>query len=290
VQEGDVDVAYRSLSPTDVEDLSGQDELTVHDGPGGEIRYLVFNFDTQPYGAKTDEPDEAKATAVRQAVASLIDREELSEQVYSGTYSPLYSFVPEGFAGATEVLKDLYGDGAGAPDAAKAEQVLADAGVETPVSLSIQYSPDHYGPNSGDEYALIEKQLEADGLFDITLASTEWTRYSEDRVSDVYPSYQLGWFPDYSDADNYLTPFFLIDNFLVNHYADQEVNDMILQQAVTPDVDERTALIEDIQARVAEDLPTVPYLQGAQTAVSASDVDGILLDASFKLRFAPITR
>ena len=34
-------------------------------------------------------------------------------------------------------------------------------------------------------------------------------QYSKDRSADVYPAYQLGWFPDFSDADNYLTPFFL---------------------------------------------------------------------------------
>ncbi|GAB2521163.1 ABC transporter substrate-binding protein [Microbacterium petrolearium] len=290
VQEGEVDVAYRSLSASDVADLSGDDSLTVHEGPGGEIRYIVFNFNTQPYGAATDEADPAMALAVRHAVASLIDREALSEDVYDGTYTPLYSYVPQGFAGAAEPLKELYGDGEGGPSAEAAAQFLADAGVETPVPLALQYSPDHYGPSSADEYALIEQQLEADGLFDVTLAGTEWTQYSDDRVNDVYPAYQLGWFPDYSDADNYLTPFFLQENFLVNHYDDQEVNDLILQQASTPDAAEREALIEQIQQLVAEDLSTVPYLQGAQVAVSAADVDGIVLDASFKLRMASITR
>jgi peptide/nickel transport system substrate-binding protein len=290
VQQGDVDVAYRSLAPTDIADLAGDDNLTVHEGPGGEIRYIVFNFNTQPYGATTPEADEAKALAVRQAAASLIDREAISDQVYNGTYTPLYSYVPEGFAGATDALKGLYGDGEGGPDAAKAAEFLEAAGVETPVKLSLQYSPDHYGPNSGDEYALVEEQLEADGLFDVDLKSTEWVQYSEDRTADVYPAYQLGWFPDYSDADNYLTPFFLKENFLGNHYDNPEVNDLILKQAVTPDVDERTGLIEDIQAKVAEDLSTLPLLQGAQTLVSAADVDGVVLDASFKLRFASLTR
>ncbi|NHI17007.1 ABC transporter substrate-binding protein [Microbacterium excoecariae] len=290
VEDGTVDVAYRSLSPSDVEDLSGNDALTVHDGPGGEIRYIVFNFDTQPYGAATDEADADAALAVRQAVASLLDREALSSQVYDGTYTPLYSYVPEGFAGATEPLKEMYGDGAGGPSAEAAAEALDAAGVETPVELSLQYSPDHYGPNSADEYALIEQQLEADGLFDVTLAGTEWVQYSDDRVADVYPAYQLGWFPDYSDADNYLTPFFLTENFLVNHYEDAEVNDLILQQASTPDAAEREALIGEIQQRVAEDLSTVPYLQGAQVAVAASDVSGVVLDASFKLRMASLTR
>ncbi len=88
VQEGDIDVAYRSLSATDVADLRTSDKVAVTDGPGGEIRYIVFNFDTQPYGATTPEADAAKALAVRQAVADLVDREEIADQVYKGTYTP----------------------------------------------------------------------------------------------------------------------------------------------------------------------------------------------------------
>jgi peptide/nickel transport system substrate-binding protein len=289
VQEGEIDVAHRSLSATDIEDLRGQDSVTVHDGPGGEIRYIVFNFATQPSGTETDEADEEKALAVRQAVAALVDRAEIAEQVYKGTYTPLYSFVPDGFTGATEVLKDLYGEN-GAPSVEQATQILEDAGVETPVALSLQYNPDHYGPSSGDEYALVQSQLNESGLFEVELQSTEWVQYSKDRVEDVYPAYQLGWFPDYSDADNYLTPFFLEENFLDNHFSDPEVQEMILQQAVTADPGERTALIEDIQARMGELLSTVPLLQGAQVAIAGTDVQGVTLDASFKFRFAPLTK
>lgn len=60
VQQGDVDVAFRSLSATDIEDLRGDENVKVVDGPGGEIRYITFNFNTQPYGATTPEADEAK--------------------------------------------------------------------------------------------------------------------------------------------------------------------------------------------------------------------------------------
>ncbi|MFV2144160.1 ABC transporter substrate-binding protein [Isoptericola sp. G70] len=292
VQQGSVDVAFRSLSSTDVEDLQGDDNVKVVEGPGGEIRYIVFNFDTQPYGAEQPEADEDKALAVRQAVAHLIDRDAISEQVYKGTYTPLYSYVPAGLTGATESLKELYGDGQGGPDAAAAEQALNDAGVETPVGLSLQYSNDHYGPSSGDEYALIKDQLEESGLFTVDLQTTEWVQYSEDRSSDVYPAYQLGWFPDYSDADNYLTPFFQTENFLSNHYSNPAVDELILEQGVATDPAERTAIIEEIQDTVAQDLSTVPYLQGAQVAVVGADVTGAedTLDPSFKFRYAALAK
>ncbi|RMB57475.1 ABC transporter substrate-binding protein [Tessaracoccus antarcticus] len=292
IQEGNIDVAFRSLSATDIADLRKNDSVKVVDGPGGEIRYIVFNFDTQPFGTKTTEADPAKALAVRQAVADVINRKEISDQVYKGTYTPLYSYVPAGLTGATEVLKDLYGDGSGGPDVDKATKALADAGVTTPVALKLQYSNDHYGPSSGDEYALIKDQLESSKLFSVDLQTTEWVQYSKDRTSDVYPLFQLGWFPDYSDADNYLTPFFLTKNFLGNHYDNSAVNDKILKQASTPDKDARTALIEEIQADVAADLSTVPYLQGAQVAVVGTSVKGAedTLDASFKFRYGALSK
>jgi peptide/nickel transport system substrate-binding protein len=292
VQEGNIDVAFRSLSATDIADLKKNDKVKVVDGPGGEIRYIVFNFNTQPFGATTPEADPAKALAVRQAVADLIDRDAIASQVYKDTYTPLYSFVPKGLTGATESLKSLYGDGSGKPDADKAKATLAAAGITGPVTLALQYNPDHYGPGSGDEYALIKDQLESSGLFTVNLQSTEYVQYVKDRTTDVYPAYQLGWFPDYSDADNYLTPFFLKENFLANHYDNPAVNDMILQQAVTTDPDARTKLIEQIQDAEAKDLSTLPYLQGAQVAVTGTDVTGTsdTLDASFKFRYGALAK
>ncbi|TDW31558.1 ABC transporter substrate-binding protein [Cryobacterium psychrophilum] len=292
VQEGGIDVAWRSLSATDIDDLRGNDKVQVVDGPGGEIRYIVFNFDTQPFGATTADADPAKALAVRAATADVVNRAELADQVYKGTYTPLYSYVPDGLTGATESLKGLYGDGEGGPDVDKARATLDAAGVSTPVALNLQYNTDHYGPGSSDEYALIKDQLESSGLFTVDLQSTEYVQYVKDRTADVYPLYQLGWFPDYSDADNYLTPFFLTENFIKNHYSDTEVNDLILQQAVTPDKAERTALIEQIQDKVADQLPTLPLLQGAQVAITGTNISGAedTLDASFKFRYGALSK
>jgi len=288
IQQGNIDVAYRSLSATDIKSLSSDKKVKVVNGPGGEIRYIVFNFNTMPYGATTPQADPKKALAVRQAAADLIDRKPLASEVYKDTYTPLYSYVPQGLTGATESLKSMYGDGKGGPSLDKAKKTLADAGVSTPIDLKLQYNTDHYGPSSSDEYAMIKDQLEKGGLFKVDLQSTEYVQYNKDRVADVYPAYQLGWFPDYSDADNYLTPFFSKDNFLANHYDNPEVQKLITQQLGTTDQAARTKLIEQIQDKVAGDLSTLPFLQGSQVAITGTDVAGTTLDASFKFRFAPM--
>ena len=295
VQQGQIDVAYRSLTPTDISDLSKDKKVKVVTGPGGEERFLTFNFRIQPYGEKTSEPNAAKAKAVRQAVANLIDRDELASKVYKNTYTPMYSFIPDGLTSHSDTLKSAYGDGNGKPSTDKAKKVLSDAGVKIPVDLKLQYNPDHYGSSSADEYAAIKSQLESSGLFKVDLQSTEWTQFNKDRVvtedSDgSYPVYQLGWFPDYSDPDNYLSPFFRDGNFVNNGYSNKEINDLIVKQAGEKDESARENILKEIQEKETDDLSTIPLLQGAQTAVTGTSVKGVVLDASFRFRYASITK
>ncbi len=291
VQQGNIDVAGRILTATDVSDLEKDSKVKVHKGPGGELRYIVFNFDTMPFGAKTPEADAAKSLAVRQAVAHLVDRDVIASQVFKNTYTPVYSYVPKEFEGATEPLKSLYGDGSGKPSLDKAKKVLADAGITSVVDLKLQYT-DRYGTSAADEYALVKEQLEKSGLFTVDLKSTEWTTYTKERRADAYPAYQLGWFPDYSDADNYLTPFFIPGNFLGNHYENTAVTDIVKKQLVTTDKAERSELLGQAQEAIAKDLSTLPLLQGAQVMVAGTDVQGVekTLDASFKTRLGVMSK
>ncbi|MBT1165761.1 ABC transporter substrate-binding protein [Bifidobacterium simiarum] len=294
VEQGQVDVAYRTLTPTDIDSLSKNDKVKVVTGPGGEERFLTFNFKIQPYGEAQKDADANKAKAVRQAVANLIDREAIAKNVYKGTYTPMYSYIPTGVTGQVETFKEKYGEN-GKPSLEKAKKVLSDAGVKTPIDLKLQYNAEHYGSSTADEYAALKSQLEQGGLFKVDLQQTEWTQYQKDRVvtdssNGVYPVYQLGWYPDYSDPDNYLSPFFRDGNFVNNGYSNKTINDLIVKQAGEQDKTKRLALLKQIQELETEDLSTIPLLQGAQTAVTAKNISGVTLDASFRLRYASITK
>ncbi|PJM72656.1 peptide ABC transporter substrate-binding protein [Bifidobacterium primatium] len=294
IEQNQVDVAYRTLTPTDISDLKKNDKVKVVTGPGGEERFITFNMNIMPYGTKQKDADANKAKAVRQAVANLIDREELAQTVYKGTYTPMYSYIPSGITGQVNTFKEKYGEN-GKPSLEKAKKVLADAGVKTPVDLKLQYNAEHYGSSSADEYSAIKSQLEQGGLFKVDLQQTEWTQYQKERVvtdsSDgVYPAYQLGWYPDYSDPDNYLSPFFRDGNFVNNGYANKKINDLIVQQAGEQDKAKRVALLKQIQELETEDISTLPLLQGAQVAVTGTNISGVTLDASFRFRYASVTK
>src|SRR5699024_1759784 len=145
----------------------------------------------------------------------------------------------------------------------------------------------HYGSGSADEYNAVKRQLEATGLFKVNLQSTEWTQYNKERVADAYPIYQLGWYPDFPDADTYLTPFLTPGNFVGAHYCDEDATvgerpcdiDKILPLVKTEQTksgDERISAIKKIQEISATgQMPTLPLLQGKQIAVSGTDITGI---------------
>ena len=63
-------VAHRHRGP------AAKRQRRHHEGPGGEIRYIVFNFNTMPFGATARRP--SKALAVRQAIANLVDRDAIA--------------------------------------------------------------------------------------------------------------------------------------------------------------------------------------------------------------------
>ncbi|MFB7336896.1 ABC transporter substrate-binding protein [Streptomyces adustus] len=291
VQQGTLDAVYRTLTTADLDDLARHKGIKVHTGSGNGIRYLVFDFATQPYGTRTKNADPKKALAVRQAVADSVDRAQLAQQVYKNTYQPLYTSVPDGLTGATPSFRSLYGDKKGGPDQAAAAARLKAAGVRTPVTLNLQYNSDHYGSSSADEYALVKTQLEATGLFKVNLQSTEWTQYGKDRVKHLYPLYQLGWYADYLDADNYLSPFYSANSWVANSYTDPVVRALVQQEETETDAAKRTALIQQAQDKAAAQVPLLPLLQGSTAIVTRSKVSGVPdeLDATYQFRWAGLS-
>jgi peptide/nickel transport system substrate-binding protein len=277
IQQGNIDIAYRKLTPTDVKSLRESDnpDINVVTGKGTAIRYLVFNLSLEP----------GKQKAVRRAAAYMMDREAVAQNVYNGTVTPLYSMVPAGLKGHIDAFKREYGVGT---KAAKAKQVLKDAGIEMPVELQLWYTPTHYGDSSADEYAEIARALETDGVFDVTLKSTEWARYVSAATTDQYPAFQMGWFPDYPDADNYIAPFYGSETTWLNHhYKNQRVDELIRKERASEDPQARLDAFKEIQRITAKDVPIIPVFQAKQIAVVRDSIKGIsnTLDPSYVFRY-----
>ncbi|WP_329122544.1 ABC transporter substrate-binding protein [Streptomyces sp. NBC_01353] len=282
--DNDIDVAYRGLSADDIAALeasatTADQGVEVIQGSSAEVQHLVFNV-KDPVAGKL---------GVRQAIAHLVDREALVQNVYKSTATPLYSIVPAGIAGHNTAFFDTYGS----PDAAKAKKALRKAGITGKVKLTLWSTPSRYGPSTDQELKAIAEQLNSSGLFDADVQSVEFEQYEKGIADGKYGVYVKGWVPDYPDADNFTAPFFGPGNVLGNNYDNGTITGSLLPKtSAAADRAGTTGDFGKLQDLVAEELPLLPLWQGKQYAVARDGINGLewTLDASTVFRFWEIKK
>ncbi|MFF3494172.1 ABC transporter substrate-binding protein [Streptomyces sp. NPDC002795] len=279
---GNLDLAYRGLAAKDVADIekSGAKNMDVIEGTSAEVQHLVFNMDDPVVGK----------IGVRKAMAHLIDRDALIDDVYDQTATSLYSIIPAGITGHNTAFFDKYGP---RPSKSRAAAALRADGINTPVKLTLWSTPARYGPATDAELKTIAKQLNASGLFDADVKSVEFAQYERDIKSGKYGVYVKGWVPDYPDPDNFTQPFFGKGNVLDNRYDNSAITGRIIPETGAQSDRSGTApRYEQLQNIVADELPILPVWQAKQYAVANSDVYGLenCLDASTVFRFWEISK
>lgn len=259
LQAGDIDIAWRSVTePALLESLAETEGIVSAEVPGGGIRYFVMNHDLEPINDVN----------VRKAIASIIDRDEIVDRAFGGNADPIFSQVPPGFLGATEVFDELYE----APNPDLAAELLAESGFseDNPVQLQIDYPPNRYGGVVADAIQIVEEQLEATGLFEVETTATEWATYLGELIGgEAYAMGFLGWFFDYPDTSNYLEPWTYSGGLGTNVTTTEgneardvltrpELVDLLSEAAVESDEATREDLYRQAQEAYADDVVTIP--------------------------------
>ncbi|MEU6659276.1 ABC transporter substrate-binding protein [Streptomyces sp. NPDC046821] len=264
LDKGSIDMMTRTMSPEQIKRLSDNPSKKINlvEMPGMEIRYLGFD---------TSAPA-VRSKAVRQAMAQVIDRGQLTADVYGTSAEPLYSLVPSGITGHTNSFFNKYSD----PSVGKASAILSRAGINTPVKLTLHYTTDHYGPATKREFEVLKKQLNSSGLFSVDIKGDSWDTYRPDELKGKFAVYGMGWFPDFPDADNFVAPFLDKDNFLASPYANSTIRDQLIPQS-RREADRLTASksLTQIQDTVADDVPVLPLWQGKQYVAARDDITGV---------------
>jgi len=280
LENGQIDIAWKTLGATDVTDLKKDLHFNVVEARDSFIRYLVLRCNMTPF-------DDVR---LRQAVAAAINRTRISAEAYGGLVDPLYSMVPVGISSHIDAFKDEYG----VRNLTLARELLTAAGYSESEKLQFDlwYPLVHYGDMEADVAAVIKSDLEETGMMNVTLRNADWVTYRANRAAGIMPIFLLGWWPDYLDPDDFLTPFVHSTESLwlgAFYNYNNTVMDGILDEAmVEQNMAERTALYEDAQRLLAEDAPRISFVQGRQYAVTQSNVRGVNLSLTELLPYYTI--
>jgi peptide/nickel transport system substrate-binding protein len=272
-----LDVATSQLPPKVLADLNPSDpNQRVYESDGSETRNLYF--DTRAGSPLHD-------TKVRQAMAWLINRAELIDNVYDGTVDPLFSLIPTGITGHTTSFFDSYPQ----QDPEKARKLLTEAGVTLPVRFTYGYA---IGRGSGaQEAAEIKRELEATGLFKVTVKGYGWTDFQKQWTSGKLDAYAVGWVADYPDADTFGAPLVGTGATMNTGYSSQAVDRLIKDSRRYANRSDASDDFRAVQETVARDVPVIPLWQAKEYVVTSEDVGGgqYLTDGTGVFRLSSLT-
>ncbi len=146
-------------------------------------------------------------------------------------------------------------------------------------------SDGHYGDTEDELATVLKNSIEACGKVQVTLHSDIWANYRQLRNQGRLPFFLLGWYPDYGDTDDYISPFMGSSGSpsFGSFYSNATVDQWIDQEQTSTDPAVRLARFTDLQNKLADDVPYIPLFSGYSETAYASGVTGVELHPiSFK--------
>ncbi len=200
---------------------------------------------------------------VRQAIAYAIDRKAIIDGAMNGLGVPIGSHLTPNDPGYVD-LTGMYPH-----DPAKAKELLKEAGVATPLDLSLILPPPPYARQSGQ---IIAAEL-ADVGINAKIQEVEWAQW----LSGVY-----------KDKNYDLTIISHVEPLDIGIYAnpnyyfqyDSQAFRAIYQKVITaPDLEAYKAALAEAQKKIAEDCVNAFLFQLPNVTVANAELEGLWMNA-----------
>lgn len=252
LEAGSID-GYDLVGPADTAALE-EAGFTMVSRPPFTILYLAFN-QAQP---------ELQDVRVREALSHAIDKEALISQVLPEGTEVATQFMPDTVNGYNpDVTTYDY-------DPEKAKALLAEAGYTeaNPLTLTFNYPVNvsrPYMPDPEQIATVISTQLTDVGV-QLTPQTDAWSPDYLDKITGTadHGIHLLGWTGDYNDTDNFVGVFFGAPSAEWG-FDNPELFAALSSARGVPNLEEQTALYEQINEQVAQFIPGVPLAHPAPT-------------------------
>ncbi|PBB21270.1 ABC transporter substrate-binding protein [Mesorhizobium sp. WSM4313] len=197
--------------------------------------------------------------AVRQALASAIDRSAVIAAASNGLGKPIGSHFSPGDAGYVD-LTGVYPH-----DIAKAKEYLKEAGLENGFSATIKLPPVPYARDGGQ---VIQSQLKDIGV-NLQIIPVEWAEWLSQVFTNKDYDLTIVSHVEPNDIDIYSRPGYYFQ------YDNPKFNDVIKELGTTVDKDKRLELLGEAQKILAHDVPAVYLFELPKIGVWDAKLQGM---------------
>lgn len=250
LNSGDIHVAD-SLSPLDMDELVESENLTMLRVPSYGYQGITLNLGNED-GVGTDPVEQdtelAQHTEVRQALSMAINRQALVDSVFDGWFDPACSPISPDTPFSTDAS-----EACPEYDPEGAQQLLEDAGVETPVEITLNVGNN---PEAQRLAQAIQAQVEEAG-FSISINPLENAALLESQNEGDFEAIQIGW-------SGRVDPHGNTFNFLstgggnnYSNYSDEQVDELLNEATTVIDEQERAQMYGEVVETIHEDVPII---------------------------------
>jgi len=240
--------------PADIEPLKADKSLQMPQQAGFNLGYIAYNVMDKIKGSSVPNP--MAKLEVRQALDMAVDKKKIIESVYQGAGQLAVNGMPPTQWSYDDSIKD-------APyDPEKAKQLLKQAGIPEGTEITLWAMPVQrpYNPNA----KLMAEMLQSDWAkigIKAKIVSYEWGEYIKRSKGGEQGAMLIGWSGDNGDPDNWLGTLYGCDAIDGNNFSKwcyKPYDDLIKQAKATSDPAKRTALYQQAQHILKQQVPITP--------------------------------
>ncbi|WP_341990474.1 ABC transporter substrate-binding protein [Azorhizobium sp. AG788] len=261
LKAGQLDLIAR-VPPADVPTLEKDAKLRI--AKADSVYLFITEFDFRDKAAMVTAKDGSPLPKnpfldpkVREAFDLAIDRETIAEISMEGLGKPASQIVTDTIFGFNKALKVTKAD------PKKAKQLLAEAGYPNGFKVALSFTTDRL-QSDGAVGTSIVQMLAAAGI-DAQANGVSSTVFFPARQRGDYGLAMWGWGTLTGEANYTLaglmhtdTPATKLGGFNVRGYSNPALDKLIEDAAVEMDIPKRRALLEQAEALVAQDRPSLP--------------------------------
>ena len=266
LESGDVDFVCSPLTASDLELVEGNEDLVMNVVPGLGFTYLGFNVEDPIIGD----------LAVRQAIAHMTDKQNISDVIYSGMDTPGKTPLLSSSWAYDESLKDLE------CSKEKAEKVLDDAGWKDsdgdgirdkdgkPLAFTLSTHTDDTSRFQVVEY--LQNQLKDIGM-DVDVSLTEWASFSEAMTQRSLQVWVAGWL-NQLDPDRMYDMFYTDGGSNYGCYSDADVDAALDAGRQSSDEAKRAENYQFLAQTVTDNVWYVTLVEQAYVSIHSNKLEG----------------
>ena len=245
---GDIDGMPRFQSPQSLKQFQADKRFVVEMGSTAGKGIMTINNRKKPF-------DDVR---VRRALSHAVDKKAFIDGVFEGLAKPIGSHMAPTDAGYVE-LSGLY-----AYDPEKAKALLKEAGVQTPLNVTLTLPPPPYARKGGE---ILAAQLAKVGIV-AKIENVEWAQWLGGTFKGNFDLTVINHvepldYMNYANAQYYWG------------YDSKAFRDLAAKHSSTTAAKERTQLFGDMQRMIAKDAVNVFLFNASNTAVYRKGLKGL---------------